>query len=301
MEGMKKTYFRVMTIAGSDPSGGAGIQADIKTISACGCYATSAITALVDENTMGVYDVLPIPEKFVAGQIHSILDDVGTDAVKIGMLHSAGLIQTVRNTFDEYPDIRNIVLDPVMVATSGDPLLEDEAVTTLRDVLIPRSRVITPNIPEAEMLLNRKIRSQDELPDAAVELSLLGASVMLKAGHLSDEKLTDIFYNAETKEMLYLESKRIDTINTHGTGCTLSSAIASFLAKGRTLNDSVRSAKLYISKALESGAEYLIGKGHGPVNHFYNKTPSHKNSEPPGSLDWSDFCLLAMEHTEVCD
>ncbi len=266
----KKSYFRVMTIAGSDPSGGAGVQADIKTISACGCYATSAIVALVDENTVGVYDVLPVPDKFVAAQIHSILDDVGTDAIKIGMLHSAELIRTVRETLDEYPDIRDIVLDPVMVATSGDPLLEEDAVETLRDILIPRSRIITPNIPEAEVLLKRKIKSQDELPEVAIELSKLGASVMLKAGHLSDEKLIDVFYNAETKETLYLESKRIDTVNTHGTGCTLSSAIASFLAKRNSLNDSVRLAKEYISNAIESGSQYKIGKGHGPVNHFYN-------------------------------
>ncbi len=265
-----KTYRRVMTIAGSDPSGGAGVQADIKTISACGCYATSAIVALVDENTQGVYDVLQVPEKFVAGQIHSILDDVGTDSIKIGMLHSADLIQTVRETLDEYPEIKDIVLDPVMVATSGDPLLEEEAVSTLRDVLIPRSRIITPNIPEAEVLLRRKICSQNELPDAAKELSQFGASVMLKAGHLSEEKLIDIFYNAETDELIYLESKRIDTVNTHGTGCTLSSAIASFLAKGHSLNDSVRLGKDYIAKAIESGAEYKIGKGHGPVDHFYN-------------------------------
>lgn len=271
MENIKpKEYKRVMTIAGSDPSGGAGVQADIKTISACGCYASSAIAALVDENTMGVYGVLPVPEKFVAAQIRSILDDVGTDAVKIGMLHSSELIRSVKATFDEYPDIRNIVVDPVMVATSGDPLLEEEAVVTLRDILIPRSRIITPNIPEAEMLLGKRICNQDELPEAAIELSRLGASVMLKAGHLSEDNLIDIFYNAETHEMIYLESKRIDTDNTHGTGCTLSSAIASFLAKENTLNESVRLAKEYISKAIESGAQYKIGKGHGPVNHFYN-------------------------------
>ncbi|MDE7421111.1 MAG: bifunctional hydroxymethylpyrimidine kinase/phosphomethylpyrimidine kinase [Muribaculaceae bacterium] len=264
----KKSYFRVMTIAGSDPSGGAGVQADIKTISACGCYATSAIVALVDENTVGVYDVLPVPEKFVATQIHSILDDVGTDAVKIGMLHSAELIRTVRNTLDAYPEIKNIVVDPVMVATSGDPLLEEDAVATLMDVLIPKSRIITPNIPEAEILLGHKIGSQDELPDAAVELSRFGASVMLKAGHLYDEKLLDVFYNAETKETIYLESKRIDTVNTHGTGCTLSSAIASYLARGFSLNDSVKLAKDYIMKAIKSGARYKIGNGHGPVNHF---------------------------------
>lgn len=272
MENMKpKEYKRVMTIAGSDPSGGAGVQADIKTISAYGCYATSAITALVDENTMGVYGVFSVPDTFVAAQIHAILDDIGTDAVKIGMLHSSELILTVKATFDEYPDIRNIVVDPVMVATSGDPLLEKEAVASLREVLIPRSRIITPNIPEAEILLGKKIRTQDELPDAAIELSRLGASVMLKAGHLSDEKLVDVFYNVEKKKMVYLESKRINTVNTHGTGCTLSSAIASFLAKGNSLNASVRLAKAYISKAIESGSKYRIGKGHGPVNHFYNR------------------------------
>lgn len=264
-----KKYSRVMTIAGSDPSGGAGVQADIKTISACGCFATSAIVALVDENTVGVYGVMPVPEAFVAAQIHSILDDIGTDSVKIGMLHSAELIRTVRETLDQYPELHNIVLDPVMVATSGDPLLEAEAVATLRDVLIPRSRVITPNIPEAEVLLGRKLSSQDQLPEAAVELSRLGASVMLKAGHLSDEALIDVFYNKEIEEMIYLESRRIDTVNTHGTGCTLSSAIASYLAKGHQLNDAVRLAKDYITAAITSGAKYQIGHGHGPVDHFF--------------------------------
>lgn len=264
----KKTYRRVMTIAGSDPSGGAGIQADIKTISACGCFATSAIAAVVDENTIGVTDVHPIPPAFVAGQMRSILDDIGTDAVKIGMLHSTQLILAVRETLDAYPDITDIVLDPVMVATSGDPLLQYDAVTALRDVLISRSRVITPNIPEAEMLLSQKITSEDELPDAARELAKFGASVFLKAGHLSGKSLTDIFYNAETGETTMLESPRLNTVNTHGTGCTLSSAIASFLAKGHTLDEAARLAKDYISKAIEAGAGYRIGKGHGPVHHF---------------------------------
>ena len=173
-----KTYKRVMTIAGSDPSGGAGVQ------------------------------------------IHSIPDDTGTDAVKIGMLHSSELIHAVRNVLDEYPAVRDIVLDPVMVATSGDPLLQADAVATLRDVLIPRARVITPNIPEAELLLGRKISSQEELPLAARELASLGASVLLKAGHLTDDELTDIFCNAETGEILELRSRRVATPNTHGTGCT---------------------------------------------------------------------------------
>lgn len=271
MEDMKeKTYRRVMTIAGSDPSGGAGVQADIKTISACGCYATSAIVAVVDENTIGVTGVHPVPPAFVAGQIRSILDDVGTDTVKIGMLHSSELIRTVRQTLDRYPEIRDIVLDPVMVATSGDPLLEADAVATIKEVLIPRSRVITPNIPEAELLLDRKISNQSELPDIARRLSDLGASVFLKAGHMSDEVLTDIFYNAETGTMLRLESPLLHTRNTHGTGCTLSSAIASYLAKGNSLDDSAYLAKEYITAAITAGSEYVIGKGHGPVHHFHS-------------------------------
>ena len=258
-----------MTIAGSDPSGGAGIQADIKTISACGCFATSAIVAVVDENTVGVTDVHPVPSLFVAGQIRSILDDIGTDSVKIGMLHSSELVRTVRETLDGYPEIKDIVFDPVMVATSGDPLLEADAVATLREVLIPRSRVITPNIPEAEMLLGRRIENIDDLPDAARELAQMGASVFLKAGHLSDDELTDIFHNAETGKSTRLTSRRVDTVNTHGTGCTLSSAIASFLALGHPLDESARLAKEYIASAIEAGSRYRIGKGHGPVHHFH--------------------------------
>lgn len=271
MENMNNlTYKRVMTIAGSDPSGGAGIQADIKTISACGCFATSAITAVVDENTTGVNGVHPVPAAFVAGQIHSILDDIGTDAIKIGMLHSAELILTVKKTLDDYPEITDIVLDPVMVATSGDPLLESDALEVLREVLIPRSRIITPNIPEAELLLGRKIKNNDELPDAAIELSALGASVFLKAGHLHDNILSDVFHNAETGETIILNSKRIQTRNTHGTGCTLSSATASFLAKGNSLNDSARLAKEYISAAITAGSRYRIGHGKGAVHHFHS-------------------------------
>ena len=208
----KKTYRRVMTVAGSDPSGGAGIQADIKTISACGCFATSAIVAVVDENTVGVTGVHPVPADFVVGQMHSILDDIGSDAVKIGMLHSSELIRAVRATLEEYPALTDIVLDPVMVATSGDPLLQADAVATLREVLIPRARVITPNIPEAELLLGRKIDKQDDLPQAAEELAALGASVFLKAGHLSDERLVDVFFNAESGTLTHLESARVSTV-----------------------------------------------------------------------------------------
>lgn len=268
---MEQTYKRVLTIAGSDPSGGAGIQADIKTISALGCFATSAIVAVVDENTLGVTGVHPVPVDFVVGQIHSVLDDIGTDAVKIGMLHSSELVRAVRRALDEYPRIRDIVLDPVMVATSGDPLLEADAVATLRDELVPRARVITPNIPEAEILLGEKLTSQRALPDAARRLSQDGrVSVLLKAGHLTDATVDDIFYNAESDTLLTLSSPRLATANTHGTGCTLSSAFAASLAKGMTLDDAARAAKDYIAQAIAAGAAYTIGHGHGPVHHFFN-------------------------------
>lgn len=272
MENMKnemKTYRRALTIAGSDPSGGAGLQADLKTFSALGCYGMSAVVAVVDENTVGVTGVHPVPVDFVRGQIVSCLDDIGADAIKIGMLHSSELIVAVRDTLARY-DIKNIVLDPVMVATSGDPLLRSDAVATLSDVLIPEVRVITPNIPEAEILIGDKIVSQADLPDIAKSLSRdRKVSVLLKAGHLSDDELVDVFYNAETDEIVRLASKRVRTCNTHGTGCTLSSAMAAFLAKGYGLNDAARGAKDYISKAIESGACYKIGHGHGPVNHFF--------------------------------
>lgn len=266
---MDKQYKKVLTIAGSDSGGGAGIQADIKTISACGCYAMSAITAITVQNTTGVSGVHPVPVQTVSGQISVVLDDIGADAVKIGMLHSSEIIRAVKNTLQKYP-VENIVLDPVMVATSGDKLLQDEAIETLKHELIPMARVITPNIPEAEILLGKKIRSQDELPDTAKELSQNnGVSVLLKAGHLTGVELVDIFYNAEEDYILELKAERVLTKNTHGTGCTLSSAVASFLALGYSLNDAVRSANNYIHQAVKEGADYITGKGHGPVHHFY--------------------------------
>ena len=268
-----KHYKRALTIAGSDPSGGAGIQADLKTFSACGCFGTSAIVAVVDENTVGVTGVHPVPVEFVTGQIRSVLDDIGTDAIKIGMLHSSELIRAIKETLTPYR-IRNIVLDPVMVATSGDKLLQDEAIDTLKQELIPFARVITPNIPEAETLLGRAINGQHDCPLAVRELSAIcQTSVLLKAGHLKDKTVTDLFFNAETGELVELTSQRVYTKNTHGTGCTFSSAIAAFLAHDLTLNDAVRHAKAYIHSAIVAGAEYEIGKGHGAVHHFFNFWP----------------------------
>ena len=268
MSNAKKTYKRALTIAGSDPSGGAGIQADLKAFSACGCFGTSAIVAVVDENTVGVTGVHPVPVEFVVGQIRSVLDDIGADAIKIGMLHSSELIRAVKETLADYA-IRNIVLDPVMVATSGDALLQRDAVATLRDELIPCARVITPNIPEAELLLGERLTRQEELPDAARRLSCGGrVSVLLKAGHLQGAELTEYLYTADGVEQRY-RYERIDTPNTHGTGCTLSSAVASFLAQGHELPEAVRRAEDYVHGAIMAGREYRTGCGHGPVHHFY--------------------------------
>lgn len=265
-------YNRALTIAGSDPSGGAGMQADLKTFSALGVYGSTAIVAIVDENTQGVYGVHPVPVPFVVGQIRSVLSDIGTDSVKIGMLHSSELIKAVKSALMEYPDVLDIVLDPVMVATSGDALLLPDAVDTLKNELIPYSRVITPNLPEASILLGKEIDHQDQLEDAAQALAKeCGVSVMLKAGHLEENTLVDIFYNNETCEVVRLASQKVDTANTHGTGCTLSSAIAAYLAKGAPLTDAVRLGKEYLSAAIQAGAKYEIGKGHGPVCHLWNQ------------------------------
>lgn len=265
-----KKYPTVLTIAGSDSGGGAGIQADIKAISATGSYAASAITAVTVQNTIGVQDVLGIPVEYISGQIESVLSDIGADAVKIGMLHSGEVVRCVAKELARFA-IKNVVLDPVMVSTSGHRLIEDSAVKILQDELLPLARVITPNVPEAEILSGIKISSQADLPQVARKLSMGGrVSVFMKAGHLSDELVTDIFYNAEEDRMMELKSPRCHTTNTHGTGCTLSSALASYIAQGRPLDEAAAGAKDYISGAVEAGSDYSIGHGHGPVKHFWN-------------------------------
>jgi len=266
-----KTYNRVLTIAGSDSGGGAGIQADIKTISACGCYAATAITAITVQNTLGVTGVHAIPVETLRGQIEAVIDDIGVDAIKIGMLHSSEVVQCVADMIDKY-QVKNVVLDPVMVSTSGHKLIEDSAIESLISVLLPKARVITPNIPEAEILLGGvKLEKQSELPEAAKNLAQKsGASVLLKAGHLTEDKLVDIFYDVEDGNLYELPSVRVYTKNTHGTGCTMSSAFASFLAKGLPLPEAAAAAKNYINDAIVAGAEYEIGHGFGPVKHFYN-------------------------------
>ena len=267
---MKKRYNTVLTIAGSDSGGGAGIQADIKAISAMGCYAASAITAITVQNTLGVQAVHPVPLDILRGQIDAVLSDIGADAVKIGMLHSSEVVILVAEMIEKY-GITNVVLDPVMVSTSGHRLIEEDAVEVIKSRLLPLARVITPNVPEAEILAGCKIAGEDEFEAIARRLSDNGnVSVLMKAGHLSGDSLVDYFYNAEDDTITRLQSKRVQTRNTHGTGCTLSSAFAAALAKGEGLTMAATSAKSYIEQAIISGAAYEIGGGHGPVNHFWN-------------------------------
>ncbi len=268
-----KTYPRVLSIAGSDCSGGAGIQADIKTISACGAYAMTAVTAVVDENTVGVTGIWPVPPDFVCGEIRSCLDDIGADAIKIGMLGTPDLVRAVARQLADSAAGIPIVLDPVMVAQSGDRLVGDEAAAALEDSLIPMATVITPNLPEASALLGRPIARAADLEPAAEELCRRYgcAAALIKGGHLAEgEDSDDLLYEAATARCIPYPSERIPTVNNHGTGCTLSSAIAAHLALGHPLAEAVRLAKTYITEAIRAGAAYRIGKGHGPVCHFWN-------------------------------
>ena len=264
-----KRYFRALTIAGSDSGGGAGIQADLKTFAALGCYGMSVITALTAQNTVGVSGIHPVPPEFVARQIDAVLQDIGADAVKIGMLHSPRIIHTVAERLS-FHGVRKIVLDPVMVAKSGDRLLEDEAVGALKRSLIPMAALITPNLSEAAILLGREVAGITQMQEACKALAELGsAAVLLKGGHLGTERSSDVLYIREDDVVRVLETPRIDTGNTHGTGCTLSSAIAAYLARGFQLDQAVRRAKAYLTDALKAGAEYHLGHGHGPLHHFY--------------------------------
>jgi hydroxymethylpyrimidine/phosphomethylpyrimidine kinase len=254
-----------LTIAGSDSGGGAGIQADLKTFSALGVYGMSVLTAITAQNTLGVTAVADIPVDIISAQIDAVLSDIGADAVKTGMLSSAEIIETVADGMGRHK-VARLVVDPVMVATSGDRLLRPDAVETLRSVLLPMATVATPNLPEAEMLLGRSVASVSEMREAARALADLGPqSVIVKGGHLEGDAV-DVFYDGT--DMLELSAKRIDTTSTHGTGCTLASAIAANLALGHGLSDSVRNAKAYLTEAIAHA--YQVGQGHGPVHHFYS-------------------------------
>jgi hydroxymethylpyrimidine/phosphomethylpyrimidine kinase len=264
-----RAYRRVLTIAGSDSGGGAGIQADLKTFAALGCYGMSAITALTAQNTVGVSGIHPVPPAFAAAQIAAVLEDIGADAVKIGMLYSAELIRAVAEQLQKY-NARNIVLDPVMVAQSGDRLLRDDAVGAITEYLMPLADVLTPNIPEAEVLVGRGIRSVEDMRQAARDLGRFGSrSILVKGGHREEDDSSDLLYVCREDRFVTLTAERVSSRNTHGTGCTLSAAIAAGLARGEALEDAVRRAKEYISRAIRAGAGYTIGHGHGPVHHFF--------------------------------
>ncbi len=263
------SYYRALTIAGSDSGGGAGIQADLKTFSALGCYGMTAITAITAQNTLRVMDIHPVPPEYVALQIDAVLSDIGADTVKIGMLHSSDVILRVVDRLSHY-HCGNIVLDPVMISTSGKPLLEGDAVEMLKSHLVPLAAVFTPNLPEASILLGREVTERDQMGDACRELCHLGCrSVLLKGGHLAGDSCVDMLFDSRTGTLLELESERFYTVNSHGTGCTLSSAIAAFLARGIDMPEAVKRAKRYLSHALKAGAGATVGKGHGPVHHFY--------------------------------
>jgi hydroxymethylpyrimidine/phosphomethylpyrimidine kinase len=255
---------KAMTIAGSDSGGGAGIQADLKTFAALGVYGTSAITAITAQNTLGVNAVLELPPDLVAAQIDAILSDIGTDAVKTGMLSSSPIIRVVADKAKEH-GLPNLVVDPVMVAKGGDRLLQEEAVEALRSLLIPLATVVTPNLPEAAVLVGRKVESLEDARRAARDIVAMGAGVaVVKGGHLQGDAV-DVFYDGTT--MRELSVPRIDTTSTHGTGCTFASAIAAGLARGMEVEEAVAQAKEYVTEAIRRA--FPMGGGHGPLNHFY--------------------------------
>jgi len=259
-----KSIRKALTIAGSDSGAGAGIQADLKTFAAHGVYGTSAITAITAQNTIGVTAVLAINAKFVGAQIDAILADIGAHAVKTGMLANTAIIDLVVKKIRQHR-LKNIVVDPVMVATSGDLLIEKSAVAALRSKLVPLASVVTPNIHEAEVLTGMKLGNAEEIKEAARRIFKMGAkTVLIKGGHLKGPAM-DLFYDG--KNFIALNAPRIGTKNTHGTGCTLSAAIAANLAKGQNVVAAVTNAKRYITDALRHS--YRIGSGHSPVHHFY--------------------------------
>ncbi|MFY1046022.1 bifunctional hydroxymethylpyrimidine kinase/phosphomethylpyrimidine kinase [Chryseobacterium sp. GP-SGM7] len=274
---MKKyKYPSVLTIAGFDGSGGAGIQADIKTISALGCYATSVLTALPIQNTQGVRNIFPIPEEVVSEQIESILDDIFPDAIKIGMVHTSELVETIVETLRRYRKIP-IVFDPVMVATSGHRLIEEKTIKTIIQKLFPIADIITPNMDEAGILVNMKVETLDDMKIAGESIKELGCkNILLKGGHLKTELITSLLYNNQHHYRTF-ESEKIETNNTHGSGCTLSSAIASFLAQGNSIEKAVDLAQNYVSEAIYHGYDVQTGKGNGPLNHFFNPQKLIKN------------------------
>jgi hydroxymethylpyrimidine/phosphomethylpyrimidine kinase len=270
----------VLTIAGSDSGGGAGIQADLKTFSALGVYGASAITAITAQNTQQVTRVMELPPDLVAAQIDAVMTDIGADTAKTGMLATAEIVEVAAAKVTEH-GIRRLVVDPVMVAKSGDRLLREDAVRALRERLLPLATVITPNLPEAEVLLDHPLASWDEVREGAKEIVSMGAgAVVMKGGH-RDGPATDLLYDG--REFHEFTAGRVETTSTHGTGCTFASAIAAGLAKGSDLRGAVALAKAYVTKALQGA--YPVGRGHGPVHHFYRywQPANREDGAEPGN------------------
>lgn len=256
-----------LSIAGSDSSGGAGIQADLKTFQALGVFGTSAVTAVTVQNTQKVYDIQEMRPQIVSDQITCLFDDFKIHAVKIGMVASIPLIEAIAGALNRIEALPPVILDPVMISKSGYALLKTDAQTALVDHLFPLATVVTPNLPEAEALLGKKIETIDAMKTAAREVSALGAKmVVVKGGHLGRGDATDVLFDGETFKLL--ENRRIDTANTHGTGCTFSSAIAAYMARGELFFDAVTQAKTYITGAIENA--FALGRGCGPTHHFFD-------------------------------
>lgn len=265
-------YPRVLSIAGSDSGGGAGIQADLKTIAALGCYGMTAITALTAQNTLGVRAIHGAPPEILSHQIDAVVEDIGVDAVKIGMLHAPEIVLAVAGAIDRHA-LRKIVLDPVMVATSGAVLIDNPAIAVLVRELFPRAVLVTPNLDEAALLVGRALHNAQDMELAAAELLARGAhAVLLKGGHLPGDTVIDLLVTS-TGSKHWMQAPRIQSANTHGTGCTLSSAIAAGLALGLSLLDAVEMARAFVRAAMVAGAAVRTGAGGGPLNHGHAPVP----------------------------
>lgn len=268
MQSMFYKYPSVLTIAGSDCSGGAGIQADLKTFAALGCFGTSAITAVTVQNTLGTSKIHNLPPELVQEQVIAVMEDIKCGAIKIGMVHNRQLIEAIAMVLKNYAI--PIIFDPVMVASSGDRLIENEAVETLKKLLFPLCTIVTPNLDEAAVLTSMKINTVREMKKAAIRLIEEGCkAVLIKGGHLKGPELFDLYFDQQGNQQLFT-SIRIDTNNTHGTGCTLSSAIAAFMAMGYELLMAIEMAKIYVHQAIENGKNVKTGNGHGPLNHSFD-------------------------------
>ncbi|MET0462145.1 MAG: bifunctional hydroxymethylpyrimidine kinase/phosphomethylpyrimidine kinase [Chitinophagaceae bacterium] len=273
----KYSYPSALTIAGFDGSGGAGIQADIKTFSSLGSFATSVLTALPVQNTQGVRNIYPIPVDAVREQIEAIMDDIFPGAIKIGMVHTAELVDCIAATLKKYP-ATPLVFDPVMVATSGHKLIEEKTIAAIVERLFPIADVITPNMDEAAILAEMAVKDLDDMYEAGQKILKLGCkSVLLKGGHLRSDTITSLYFQQNGDKPLAFSYSKFDTNNTHGSGCTLSSAIAAYLSQGRSLEEAVALAQDYTHEAIRNGAAVQTGKGNGPLNHFFNPKQLIKN------------------------